>query len=183
MEYEKEIDKEIINAEQKKLVKLFDEHTLKYTTKLQTCVHTLLSNHVSTTRIGPVVKACLKMVGKVPDRLPSTTTVNNMNVQRLIISQKQLSEEISKKENTTIETDETSKFGTKFGVYAVRDSTGNTYVLGLRELVTQSGKDTLDTFKEILFDLDQRYYDAKNLVSQNILYHIKTQCLIVPPQK
>lgn len=171
--YEKEIDKEIINAEQRHLVKLFDEHTLKYTTELQTCVHTLLSYYVSTTRIGPVIEACLKIVGKVPDILPSTTTVNNMNVQRLIISQKQLSEEISKKENTTIETDETSKFGTEFGVYAVRDYTGNLYVLGLRELVTKSGKDTLDTFKEILFDLDQRYYDAKNLASQNTLYHIR----------
>lgn len=31
----------------------------------------------------------------------------------------------------------------------------------------------LVTFKEILFDLDQRYYDAKNLASQNTLYHIR----------
>lgn len=89
------------------------------------------------------------------------------------MSQKQLSEEISKKENTTLETDETSKFGTKFGVYAVRESAGNPYVLGLRELVIKSGQDTTETFKQILFDLDQRYYDTRNLASQNILFHIR----------
>lgn len=108
-------------------MKLFDDSTLKYTPELQTCVHTLLSNHVSTTRVGPVIEACLKLVGKIPDRLPSVTTINSMNIQRLILAQKQLSEEISQKENTTVET---SKFGTKFGVYAIRDSEGNPYVLG-----------------------------------------------------
>lgn len=101
-----------------------------------------MNNHVSTTIVGPVIEACLKLVGKIPDRLPSATTINNMNIQRLVLAQNQLAESISQKENTTIETDETSKFGTQFGVYAVRDSEGNPYVLRLRELVTKSGKDT-----------------------------------------
>jgi hypothetical protein len=39
-----------------------------------------------------------------------------------MLSQKQLAEEFSTKENTTIETDETSKFGTKYGVYSLKDS-------------------------------------------------------------
>ncbi|XP_033731138.1 uncharacterized protein LOC117320739 [Pecten maximus] len=173
MDFQREVDQEVFDAQQKNVVNLFDEDSLKYTPELQTCVHTLLCNHVSTTRISPVIEACLKLVGKTPNRLPSATTINNMNVQRLVLSQKQLSEEISKKENTTIETDETSKFGTKFGVYAVRDSDGNPYVLGLRELVTKSGKDTLQAFKEILFDLDQRYYNTQSLTSQNMLFHIR----------
>lgn len=125
MEYERKVDHAIINEQQDNIVKLFDDSTLKYTPELQTCVHTLLSNHVSTTRVGPVIEACLKLVGKIPDRLPSVTTINSMNIQRLILAQKQLSEEISQKE-----TDETSKFGTKFEVYAIRDSEGNPYVLG-----------------------------------------------------
>ncbi|KAK3096973.1 hypothetical protein FSP39_005288 [Pinctada imbricata] len=84
-----------------------------------------------------------------------------------------MAEIIPEKEDTTIETDETSKFGTKFGVYALRDDEGTPYVLGLRELTTKSAKDTLDTFKEILFDLDNRYYTSQNLISQNILFHIR----------
>jgi len=173
MEYEREVDQEVLNEHPNNTIHLFDEITQKYKPEVQTCVHSLLDNHVSTTRVGPVIEACLKLVGKIPDRLPSATTINNMNIQRLVLAQNQLAESISQKENTTIETDETSKFGTTFGVYAVRDSEGNPYVLGLRELVTKSGKDTLQVFKEILFYLDQRYYTANNLASQNILYNIR----------
>ena len=71
-------------------------------------------------------------------------TVRNMNIQRLIVAQQQLSDELPHQLNTTIETDETSKFGHKYGAYAIRDHTGRPYVVGLRDLVTKSSKDTLD---------------------------------------
>ena len=93
MEYERDVDREHLAAVQDKTVELFDPVTLKYTPEVQKCVHTLLENHVSTHRVGPVLEACLKLVDKKPNRLPSTTTVNNMNIQRLILTQKQLSED------------------------------------------------------------------------------------------
>lgn len=67
-----------------------------------------------------------------------------MNVQILILLQKQLAQEFSMKKikQFYIETDETSKFGTKYGVYSQRDSEGTPFVFGLRELTTKSGKDT-----------------------------------------
>ena len=40
-------------------------------------------------------------------------------------------------------------------------------------MTTKSAKDTLDTFKDILFDLDDRYHTAQNLASQNILFNIR----------
>lgn len=172
MEYEREVDQEVLNEHQDNTIHLFDEITQKYKPEVQTCVHSLLNNYVTTTRVGPVIETCLKLVGKIPDRLPSATTINNMNIQILVLAQNKLAESISQKEDTTLETDETSKFGTKFGVYAVWDSEGNPYVLGLRELVTKSGKDTA-SFQGNIFDLDQRYYTANNLASQNILYNIR----------
>lgn len=66
----------------------------------------MLNNYVSTTRVGPVIETCLKLVGKIPDRLPSATTINNMNIQRLVLAQNKLAESISQKEDTTLETDQ-----------------------------------------------------------------------------
>ena len=172
-DYERDVDRDVIAAYEEGTLQLYDEELNRYTTETQLCVHKLLENHVSTTRVGPVIAACLKLAGKTANRLPSATTVNNINIQRLNLSQKQIAEEFSTKENTTIETDETSKFGNKYGVFGLRDSEGTPFVLGLRELTTKSGRDTLDALKEILFDLDTRYYTADTLVSQNILFQIR----------
>jgi len=55
----------------------------------------------------------------------------NMNVERLILAQKQLSEVIPDQENLTLYADETSKFGIKYSGYHVSDQEGNMYVLGI----------------------------------------------------
>ena len=83
------------------------------------------------------IKAVLEMADLSANRLPSTTTVNHMNIQRLILSQKQLAEEVSVEKDTTLETDETSKYGQKYGAYALRTKEGRPYVLGLRDLLTK----------------------------------------------
>ena len=64
MEYERDVDREHLAAVQDKTIELFDPVTLKYTTEVQKCVHTLLENHVSTHRVGSVLEACLKLVDK-----------------------------------------------------------------------------------------------------------------------
>ena len=78
-------------------------------------MHVLLSNHVSTSRVVPVIEAVLKLCGKTANRLPSTSTINNFNINKLILSQKQIAEDVAPKLNTTLETDETSKYGAKYG--------------------------------------------------------------------
>lgn len=60
-----------------------------------------------------------------------------------------------REENISLYTDETSTFGNKVCGYHVRDQAGNYFTLGLRDLVTNSASDTLDTFKEILQDEDR----------------------------
>ena len=154
------------------IIECYDEDNNKYTTDLRNCVHSLLSHHVATTRVSSVIEAVLKMVGKKANRLPSTTTVNNMNVERGILAQQQVAEELAQEENTTLETDESSKYGKQYGAYALRTSEGSPYVLGLRDLLTKSGHDTLATLKDILWDIDKCYYSGKNEASQNLLFHL-----------
>ena len=173
LEYKLETKEEDLAFERREVVEIYDDEKKSYKPELQMCVHSLLENHVSTARVAPVIEACLKLGGKTANKLPSATTVNNMNVQRLVLAQKQLAEEVSTKEHLTIETDETSKYGTKYGVFAVRDDEGRGYVLGLREMTTKSGQDTLQTLKEILWDLDDKYYSGENKASEDLLFHIR----------
>ena len=94
-------------------------------------VYQLLSINVAAKNIASCLKAVLKYAGKIPNRLPSVSTVNNMNTQRLLLAQKQLQEEIAPALNTTLETDETLKYGSKYGAYALRTEEGRPYVVGL----------------------------------------------------
>ena len=96
-----------------------------------------------------------------------------MNVERGILAQRQIAEELAQEENATLETDESSKYGKQYRAYALRTSEGNPYVLGLRDRLTKSGQDTLDTLKEVLWDIDKFYYSGTNEASQNLLFHLR----------
>ena len=139
---------------QEEAVKLFDDDTHMYTKDLQICVYSLLENHVSAKNVGPVINNVLSLVNKKANKLPSVSTIHKMNLQRLVLSQKQIAEVVTEKPNTSIYTDETSKFGKKVMGYHVRDQEGNYFTLGLREIATKSASDTLDTLREILADID-----------------------------
>jgi len=58
------------------------------------------------------------------------------------------------------------------GGYHIRDSNGSFYTLGMRELTTKSGKDTLQVLKEILTDIDEVAKDTDNQTSKEILTNI-----------
>ena len=60
------------------------------------------------------------------------------------LAQQQL-EDLQTKENLTLYTDETTKRGFKFIVYAATTETKVTYVLGMKPIATKSAQDTLDT--------------------------------------
>ena len=57
------------------------------------------------------------------------------------------------------------------GLYG-SDNSGRTCVLGLREIVTKSGEDTLKAFKEILCGIDDRCSATDSEKSRAILTHI-----------
>ena len=96
-----------------------------------------------------------------------------MNVQRLMLSRAHVSNTIAKEdEPCCLLSDETSKYGQKFEGFHLSDSHGKTWVLGLRHLVTKSGRDTLQTLQEILADIDSVGKNSDNLGSQQILLNI-----------
>jgi len=80
--------------------------------------------------MSDVIQSVLSLAGKQADRLPSASTVLNMNIQRLAIAQKHLAEVGRENKHTSLYTDETSKFGTKVDGYHIRDSDGSFYTLG-----------------------------------------------------
>ena len=52
-------------------------------------------------------------------------------------------------ENTTLQTDKTSKFGVTFGDFSPCDEECINFVLILREMATKSAQRTLNTLKDI----------------------------------
>lgn len=109
---------------------------------MRNCIYSLFQLQVSSQVCSLVIESVLSLVNIKANKLPSASTVQNMNIERLVLAQKQLSESLPNTENLTIYTDETTKYGTKFGGYHLSDSEGRMYVLGLRQLLTKSGRDT-----------------------------------------
>ena len=97
--------------------------------------------------------------------------------ERLVLAQRQLGQELSKKENTALLTDETSKFGEKYAGYHTANAEGSLWVLGLREIKTKFAQYTLSTYKEILQDIDDRPRASKNKTSMKILRILLPPCL------
>ena len=169
-EYLNDVINENINAVKK--ITVFDEDTQKFLPHFKQCVYVLLQLNVSAAKVSNVVTSVLHMINIEANKLPSKGTILNMNVQRLCLAQKQLCGIFSSKDNATLMTDATSKFGSKFMGYEASDTDGNLWVLGLRDKETKSADTTLKVFKEILNDLDKISDVAESQVSKDIICHI-----------
>lgn len=143
-----------------------------YNEQTQECVFELVNNNVTKSRVGPVIETVLKIAGTKQNRVPSTSTVNNMNVQRLILAQAQIAEKLTQDDSFCLLSDETSKFGKKYEGFHVSDTNGQLWVLGLRNMVTKSGKDTLKTLQGILGDIDEVSEMEDKLTRKQILLNI-----------
>ena len=68
-------------------------------------------------------------------RMPSKALLGNMMIECLTLAQAQLAEELSDetKDNFTIQTDGTTKYGQHFAMYDIATN-DNSYVLGLRHV-------------------------------------------------
>lgn len=104
----------------------FDKDSGKYFYELRTCINSLLSLNVAASNVSSVIKSVLNLVDKQVDKLPSRKTILNMNIERLVLSKKQLNEKLPNQEIITLYTDETTKFGTKYLGYHVSDTQANT---------------------------------------------------------
>ena len=151
---------------------LYSEQSRCYTTECQKCVYELLNHNVSVSKIGAVIKSVLAVTGKVCDRVPSKSTVLEMNLQRLHLAQQQLGEVFASEQDTCLLTDETSKRGKKYMGYEATDSSGCQWVLGVREITSKSAADTLTVFRNILSDIDYACHNTKDEASRIILQHI-----------
>ena len=165
-------------AHESESVIIFNDDSRVYKSELQECVYTLLSHNVTTSHVSPVIETVLKLVNKKANKLPSTSTVNNMNIQRLMLAQKQLGEEYAVKKNTTILSDETTKFGLKFEGFHAADNTGRMWVLGVRQMTTKSSQNTLNVFNQILCDIDEVSAHQKTIHLKQYFSILYLQCLI-----
>ena len=149
----------------------------KYIDDVRTCIYELLSLNVGVRNVAPIIQCVLKNVAhKSASRLPSYGLTCQMIMESLVVAQAQLGEKLSQSlEYNTLQTDGTTKFGEHYAAYDVRmaeDAT--TYTLGLRHVFSGSAVDTLDTFKEILDDIDSvQQAIGKEAVSANVVLKIK----------
>lgn len=162
----------LILDNERKEIKLFDEDSKIYSKQTQECVYELLNHNVTSSNVSPVIRTVLQLAGTTANKLPSVSTVKNMNVQRLLLSQKHLSEELSEKESTCLLSDETSKFGKKYEGFHVSDKEGQLWVLGMRNIITKGARDTLTTFQEILSDISDASKISNSDAGKKILLNI-----------
>ena len=170
----KSLESEITRM-QSDTVDIYNSRKRCYNEDLQRCVHKLLEHNVSAHQVSNVIEICLDLVGEKPNHeLPSESTAQKINLQSGVISSMQIREELPAKENLTLPTDEASHYGRKYATFNITGPDSKLYILGLRDLLTKGGKDTLDVFKDILSDLDKVYYKPEiGDVSQDILFHLR----------
>ena len=152
---------------------LYNKVQQSYCPELVRTVWDLHNLSVPTRSAGDVIKSITSICGRTVDRVPCKATVDNMVKAKVVVSQDHVAGSLADKKDTTLMTDETSKFGHKYIFAAVSDQT-NSYLLGLREMSNKSSQTTLDTFQEIT-DMCSSLQDeeAVNRAGFRILSQIK----------
>ena len=125
-----------------------------YTDELKECVFALPTHNMSTSQVSRVIADVLKVAGLVALDLPCISTIQDWNIMRMLVSQKQLGDVLPQEQHLGLLSDETSTFGQKFEGFHASDPDGRVYVLGMRDIVSKSGQDCLNTFKQILCDIE-----------------------------
>ena len=110
--------------------------------------------------------------GRTVTHISSISTINNVNVERLILSQKQIGQDFAKKEYATLMNDETTNFSTKLEGFHTVDMDGRTQVLVLREIQSKAAADVFQTLQEIVEDVNERAKATDLEISRKILCNI-----------
>ncbi|VDI51195.1 Hypothetical predicted protein [Mytilus galloprovincialis] len=109
-------------------IELFDKSSNKYTTKTVRCVMNLTDLKVSSEKVGKVINEVSQLYGKIPNAVPSATAVNRIVDSKLALSHKQLDKVPKGKEQNTLYTDETRKYGKCIQTYILTDDTKTSYI-------------------------------------------------------
>ena len=126
----------------------------KFLDSVRQCCAELLSLNVGVANVEPVIRSVLKHVGGFEvQALPAPTTLMRILTEMKVLACQQLSEELSKSKDVTLHSDGTSKWGQHYYSFQVSTS-DSTYTLGLAEMLTGSTAKVMDTFKQILADMD-----------------------------
>ena len=83
LDYLENIIKDIDQTE--RVVNGYDETSRRYSTPVKTCMYELLQHNVSVSNIPAVIECVLNLVNVKPNRLPSRSTIIDMNLQRLFV--------------------------------------------------------------------------------------------------
>ena len=149
----------------------------KYTDDVRACVYELLSLNVGVRNVRSIIQSVLNNIAhKSVGRLPSHGLTCQMIIESLTAAQAQLGQELLKSDcPLTIQTDGTTKHGDHFATYDISTSKDEQpYTLGLRHIFSGSAMDTMDTFKEILQDIDNvQKAIGKDAVSSEMVAKIK----------
>jgi hypothetical protein len=129
----------------------------------------LLSRGVAVAKVGEVMKNVAEFCGKTLSTVPSATTIKRMGNRRASVCRQQLADVLPQQTSTTALTDKTRKKGDSFEAFAMQDSSGQLYVLGLRDMADKSANSCLDTLKTLVGDLDNASHsDAARKIVANI---------------
>ena len=106
----------------------------RYTDNIRACCYELLSLNVGIKKVAPIIMTVLKNLTDLSiDKLPSKSLLCNMMVECLTLAHAQLGEELScdDKNNYTIQSDGTTKFGEHYGTFdiATDNNTGSAEVI------------------------------------------------------
>ncbi len=156
--------------EESPVVCLF-EQTKRFTLKTVECIMNLDGLNIANKSIPHAIREVLKLVDKVPNRVPSRQTIDNYARAKGVVSRKQLAEVLPEKEHTTLYTDETRKFGKTYNVYIATDANLDSFLLGLREMSNKSAKTCMDTFEEIISDISDIARNSD--IGEMIVFRIK----------
>ena len=102
-------------------VELLHEETQSFTPKVMKCVMNLTNSNIAHHRVGQVIKDVLPLADKVPNRVLSRQTVDNIVSAKSIVAQKQLAANLPEKQHTTLYTNGAQKFGKSYNVYVTTD--------------------------------------------------------------
>ena len=146
-----------------------DDGKQKFNSATVQVVMDLLDCGVATQQVATVIKNVCNYCGKEPDQLPTRQTVDNMNLRRLALAQQQIGESQSKSD-LTLYTDETSKYGSQYMVYATTDDKAP-MVLGIKPIPSKSAQDTLNTMIELLSEISTTCNEEK--LGEKLIINLK----------
>ena len=114
-----------------------------YTLEMKACIMQIFANNVSACRVGETIETVLTL---------ANLTASN-NVERLILAQRQLGEDLSSEKHQPYHR-RNQQVWRKVHGYHVAGPDGIMMVFAQREIETTSAKETLAAYKDILRDID-----------------------------